>query len=276
LTVVRNTRPTPPIPAVLTPSLCLILHGAKRLHVGAEVIDCGPGKFLASVIHLPASAQIVGAAPSNPYVGLRLDLASAEIAAVVTEAGLTPRPASQPPSQGAFIGQADAALLDLFARLLHLLDRPGDVAYLAALLKRELIYTLLAGDYGHLFFQPVFFEPAGGGIGPAIAWIEANYARAFTVAELAATAHLSVSSLHHKFKAVTAMGPLQYQKQLRLQAARRLLLSGAADATTAAFEVGYESPSQFSREYRRLFGQPPLKDIQALRQLAAGRAFDLD
>jgi AraC-like DNA-binding protein len=235
----------------------------------AADIDAGPGRFLASVMHLPASAQIVGASKRAPYVGLRLDLTVAEIAAVVTEAGLKVDARDKPFSPTTFIGRADAALLDAFTRLLHLLDRPDQAPYLSGLLKREIIFHLLAGEHGHLFLQQVFFDQAADGVSQALAWIEANYARAFTVEELARAANLSVSGLHHKFKALTHMGPLQYQKQLRLQAARRLMLSGAMDATTAAMTVGYESPSQFSREYRRLFNRPPRQDIQALRQLAA-------
>jgi AraC-like DNA-binding protein len=132
----------------------------------------------------------------------------------------------------------------------------------------------LSGDYGHLFFQQLFFNQQTEGVGKAIAWIEENYARPFTVEELAKATNMSVSGLHHKFKTITTMGPVQYQKQLRLQEARRLMLSGSMDATTAALEVGYESPSQFSREYRRLFGLPPYQDIKALRSLPLGDAFE--
>src|SRR5258708_37386970 len=137
-------------------------------------------------------------------------------------------------------------------------DKPKEAPFLSALIKREMIYILLSGDYGHLFFQQVFFDQQADGVGKAIAWIKENYARSFTVEELAKSSNLSVSGLHHKFKAITTLGPLQYQKQLRLLEARRLMLSGSMDATTAALEVGYASPSQFSREYRRLFGLPPL------------------
>ena len=193
--------------------------------------------------------------------------------AVVTEAGIQVKPRNKKLNTGAFVGRADAELLELFIRLLKLTERPAAAPYLSALIKREMIYHLLTGDYGHLFFQPAFFDQQAGGIGRAIAWIKENYACSFTVRELAQSNNMSVSGLQHKFKAVTTMGPLQYQKQLRLQEARRLMLSGAMDATTAALTVGYESPSQFSREYRRLFGLPPLKDIKAVRQSsAAGEA----
>ena len=125
---------------------------------------------------------------------------------------------------------------------------------------------MISGDYGHLFFQQVFFDQKSDGVGKAIAWLKENYSRSFTADELAKVCNMSVSGLHHKFKIITRMGPLQYQKQLRLLEAKRLMLSGSMDATTAALQVGYESSSQFSREYRRVFGQPPLKDIKAVRK----------
>lgn len=274
LTIVRNTRQTPPIPAVLTPSFCLILQGGKRIHFGQDIIDCQPGNFLTSLIHMPASAQVVGASKTSPYLGLRLDLTIKEIASVVMEAEINIKPQDKKPYIGAFIGKADSKLLDLFIRLLKVIEKPKEAGFLSALIKREMIFNLLSGDYGHLFFQQVFFDQQAAGVGKAIAWIEENYARSFTVEELAKANNMSVSGLHHKFKAITRMGPLQYQKQLRLQEARRLMLSGSVDATTAALEVGYESPSQFSREYRRLFGLPPFRDIKALRKLPGISTFE--
>ena len=168
-----------------------------------------------------------------------------------------------------------ADFLDLFIRLLKLLDTPQEARFLSALIKREMIFHLLSGDSGDFFFQQVLFERQGEGVGKAIAWIKDHYAHTFTVEELAQLNNMSVSGLHHKFKAITTMGPLQYQKRLRLQEARRLMLSGRVDATTAALEVGYESPSQFSREYRRLFGLPPLQDIKAVRNIFAAGTFEM-
>jgi transcriptional regulator GlxA family with amidase domain len=129
-----------------------------------------------------------------------------------------------------------------------------------------MIFHLLSGEYKHLFLQQVFFDQQADGVGKAIAWIKENYTRSFTVEELAISFKMSVSGLQHKFKAITTMSPVQYQKQLRLQEARRLMLSGSTDATTAALTVGYESPSQFSREYRRIFSLPPLKDIKSVKK----------
>jgi AraC-like DNA-binding protein len=269
LSISRNSHQTPLIPSVLTPSFCLILQGTKKLHLGQNMIHYHPGDYLASLIDMPASAQIIGATKEEPYIGLRIDFTTIEIASVVMEAEINVKPKDKKLNTGAFIGKSDVDLLDLFIRLLKLIDKPKEARFLSAFIKREMIFNLLSGDYGHLFFQQVLFDQQADGVGKAITWIKENYARSFSAQELAKSSNMSVSGLHHKFKAITTMGPLQYQKQLRLQEARRLMLSGSMDATTAALEVGYESPSQFSREYRRLFGLPPLKDIKAVQKSSA-------
>jgi AraC-like DNA-binding protein len=274
LSILRNSHQTPLNPGVLTPSFCLILQGTKRLHLGQDILQYHAGDYLASVIDMPASAQVVGATKKSPYIGLHIDLTTKEIASVVMEADINVKPKGNKLNTAAFIGRSDAGLLDSFIRLLKLLDKPKEARFLSALIKREMIFHLLSGDYGHLFFQQVLFDQQADGVGKAIVWIKENYSRSFTVEELAKSSNMSVSGLHHKFKAITTMGPLQYQKHLRLQEARRLLLSGSMDATTAALEVGYESPSQFSREYRRLFGLPPLQDRKAVRKSAAAGAYE--
>jgi len=274
LSIVRHSHQTPLIPSVLTPSFCLMLQGTKQLHLGQDILQYHAGDYLASVIDMPASAQIIGATKQFPYIGLRIDFTTQEIASVVMEAEINVKPQEKKLNTGAFIGKSDADLLDACIRLLKLLDTPKEARFLSALIKREMIFNLLSGDSGHFFFQPVLFDQQADGVGKAIAWIKENYARSFTIEELAQSNNMSVSGLHHKFKAITTMGPLQYQKHLRLQEARRLMLSGSRDATTAALEVGYESPSQFSREYRRLFGLPPLQDIQAVRKRSAAGALE--
>ncbi len=255
--------------SVLTPSFCLILQGTKQFHLGQDIIDYHPGDYLAAVIDIPASGQVVGATKETPYIGLRVDFTTQEIISVAMEAKIDVKPKANKLQTGALIGKADADLFDIFIRLLKLIDKPQTVPFLASLLKREMIFNLLTGDYGHFFLQPVLYDQQAEGVGKAIGWIKENTFRSFTVGELAKSVNMSVSGLHHKFKTITTMGPLQYQKQLRLQEARRLLLSGAMDVTTAALEVGYESPSQFNREYRRLFGLPPLQDIKAKRNRPA-------
>lgn len=273
LSISRRSSQTPPIPSVLTPSFCLILQGTKKIHFGKDIIYAHSGDFLASLIDLPASAEIDGATKEFPYVGLRIDFTTKEIASVMTEAEINFNPNHKKLNTGAFLGKSDVNFLELFIRLLKLIDNPQEVRFLSALIKREMIFKLLTGEYGHLFFQQVFFDQQAEGVGKAIAWIIDNYTSSFTAQELAKSNNMSVSALHHKFKAITTMGPLQYQKQLRLQEARRLMLSGSMDVTSAALEVGYESPSQFNREYRRLFGLPPLQDIKALQKNSAAVEF---
>ncbi len=274
LSLVRHSHSTRMIPVVLTPSFCLILQGTKQLHLGQDMLQYHAGDYLASLIDIPAPAQIIGATKQFPYIGLRIDFTTQEVASVVMEADINVKPQENKLNTAAFIGKSDADFLDICTRLLKLLDKPQEACFLSTLIKREMLFHLLSGDYGHFFFQPVLFDQQADGIGKAISWIREHYTRTFTVEELATSNNMSVSGLHHQFKAITTMGPLQYQKHLRLQEARRLMLSGSMDATTAALEVGYQSPSQFSREYRRLFGLPPLQDIKSVRNGFAAGAFE--
>ncbi len=266
LSIVKHSRETVRNPGLLTPSFCLILQGQKKLYLGQDMFLYSAGDYLASLIDMPASAQVIGATKDSPYMGLRIDFTAQEIASVAMEAEIVTESKRNGPGAGAFIGKSDTGLLDIFLRLLKLIDKPKDIRFLSDLIKKEMIYTLLSGDFGHMFFQKTIFDHSADGVGKAIQWIRQNVERPFTVEELALMCNMSVSGLHHKFKAITTMGPLQYQKQLRLQEARRLMLSGSVGATMAGSAVGYESPSQFNREYRRLFGLPPLQDIKALRE----------
>lgn len=260
--IYRNSHQVPLFPSILTPSCCLILNGTKEIHLGQDILHYQTGDYLVSIIDMPVSGQIIGATPESPCIGLHIDFTIQEVASVVVEAGLDFTNRSKELSTGAFIGKSDAMLRDIFIRLLKLVIDPMDNSFLLSLIKRELIFTLLTGEYNHLFFQQAFFNQQISGIGKAIVWIKENFSQSFTAEELAKLSNMSVSSLHQKFKAITTMGPLQYQKQLRLQEARRLMLTGSVDATTASLEVGYQSLSQFNREYKRLFGLPPLKDMK--------------
>lgn len=266
LSVCRHSYQAPLIPNVLNPSLCLILQGMKSFHLGGNILYYHDGDYLASIIDIPASGQVIGATKESPYIGLRVDFTAKEIASLVIEAEINVRKRNTELGPAAFIGKSDVEFLELLIRLLKLIGRPGEFRFIAELIKRELIFHLLSGDYGHLFLQQAVFDHQADGIGKAIHWIKENYFHSFAVEDLAKRSNMSVSGLHHKFKAITTMSPLQYQKQLRLLEARRIMLSGGMDASTAALEVGYESPSQFSREYRRLFGRPPAKDIKAVRK----------
>ncbi|MBN9418479.1 hypothetical protein ABS71_14080 [bacterium SCN 62-11] len=242
--------------AMVKPSFCLILQGAKRVCLGAEQFDYRSGDFLASVIDIPASGQVSEA----PYLGVSLEFTREEIAGVIQEGQVVVQPRL---GSAAFVGRAPDEVVEVVARLVGLLE--GGSEFLARLARRELLFRLLSGPHGHLFYQPDLFDPKADGVGQIIDWIRLNFSESFSVGELARDHGMSVSALHHKFKAITTMGPIQYQKNIRLQEARRLMLSGSLDATHAALRVGYDSPSQFNREYRRLFGAPPLQDIKALR-----------
>lgn len=266
LSIERHSKEIPLTPGVMNPAFGIILQGRKEVHLGKEVIHFNPGDFVASIIDMPVSVQVIGASEELPSISLRIGFTRSEIASVVMDAQIEFNLKNNNLYLGAFVGRTDEELLDLFIRLLKLIDRPKDAHFLSELIKREMIYHLLTGEYGYLFFQQVQAEQQADGIGKAIEWIKKNYKRSFTVEELAKSNNMSVSGLHHKFKAVTAIGPLQYQKELRLHEARRRMFSDYIDVTTAAMEVGYESSSQFTREYKRLFGQPPLKDIRALRK----------
>jgi AraC-like DNA-binding protein len=266
--VLKSTSPTQLQHGILKPSFCVLLQGNKKVLMGSEVLKYGPGNYLASLIDIPVAGQIVGASAKNPYLGLRIEFTNDEIASVLLEANLN-LTAQTKVRPGAFTSLASENVLETFIKLFKLLDTPDDIPYLSQLLKKELIYHLLCSEAGHLFAQNMILNPSNLGLGKAINWIKDNFDKAFTIEELAKASNMSVSSLHHKFKAFASMGPLQYQKQLRLQEARRLLMNGDEDdATNVALRVGYESSSQFSREYRRLFGLPPIQDAKTLRKMA--------
>jgi len=265
LSLLRSSRPTPVTRGVLQPSCCVILQGGKRIHLGTDVLDYGPGEYLVVSVDLPASGQVLNATPGRPYLLLNIEFDPREIAAIVAEARIAMADDAQP-VRGAFVGKSDAGLLEALNKLVRLLDAPAaEAAFLAVGLKREIIYRLLTGEYGQQLYQNVVLDQQDRGISKAIAWLKDRFDQPVKVEDLAQASNMSVSSLHHRFKAVTTMGPMQYQKQLRLQAARTLLLNGDIDAGTAAYKVGYESQSQFSREYRRLFGAPPMQDVKKLR-----------
>nr|WP_315251780.1 AraC family transcriptional regulator [uncultured Duganella sp.] len=264
LSLLRSSHPTPVTRGVLKPSCCVILQGQKRVHLADDILDYGPGEYLVVSIDMPASGHIVSATPDKPYLLLNIEFDPAEIAAIVLEAQVAID--TQQPVRGAFVGKTDDALQESLYQLVRLLRAPAaEAAFLAVGLKREIIYRMLNGPYGRQLYQNVVLDQQDRGISKAIAWLKERYDQTVRVEDLAQATNMSVSSLHHRFKAVTTMGPMQYQKQLRLQQARTLLLNGDVDATTAAYKVGYESASQFSREYRRLFGAPPMQDIKKLR-----------
>ncbi|SEM08078.1 transcriptional regulator, AraC family [Pseudoxanthomonas sp. GM95] len=255
-----------PTVAVQEPSLCLVAQGGKQVLLGSEVFEYDASHHLLASVDLPVTGRVTVASPQRPYLCLILRMDPVQIAALLGELQLTDTDLP-PPTRGLNLGPADPALIDVAVRMMRLLDTPDDLPALAPLLMRELLYRLLRSDQGGMLRHIAVADSPGQRITRAIGWLREHYRQPLRIDTIARHAHMSPSSLHQHFKAITAMSPLQYQKQLRLQEARRLLLAGAPDAASAGHEVGYESPSQFSREYSRLFGAPPLRDIARLRAM---------
>jgi AraC-like DNA-binding protein len=260
----RSQMNTGPAYATLGPSLCLVAQGAKVLMLGNEVFEYDPARMLVFTVDLPVSGQVTRASRRHPFLGFRLDLDPARVAELA--ARVFPRGVPKPSdNRGLFVGRATDEIIDAVTRLLTLLARPEDADLLGPLVVDEILIRLLRTPIGMRVAQ--IGEPKSGvhRMGEAISWIRAHFAQPVTVEEMAATVRMSASSFHERFKAVTSMSPLQYQKVLRLHEARRLMLFQEMDASDACRRVGYLSPSQFSREYARFFGSAPMKDTARLR-----------
>ncbi|MFS4460550.1 AraC family transcriptional regulator [Bdellovibrio sp. HCB2-146] len=260
----KNDQPTPFERGILDPSICLIVQGKKLLNIAKETIYCNPGEFIASAIDMPIAGHVVKATPKEPYIGLRITFEPKEIFSVIKEAEIKINPKGTI-NPGAFVRPAHKNLGSLFLKLLEQAQSESSSKFIAGLAKKELIYELLASEFNHLLLQNSSLFGKDKGIVRALDWIKENFDKTITVEEIADESGMSASALFSKFKAVTSMSPLQYQKQLRMQEARRLLMFGLMDVTRAAVEVGYASPNQFNREYKRFFGNPPLRDIKQLQ-----------
>lgn len=268
LALFRRLAPSEPVTGMYEPSLCLVAQGAKRVQLGADTFVYDANHYLITSVHLPTTVQVIEASAAKPYLGLRLTFDLREVAQLLTDSQL-PAPRTQQPGRGMATGEVTRPLVDAFVRLIALLDAPEDIPILAPVIQREIVYRLLTGDQGARLRQIAAAGSQSQQIARAIEWLKGNYAAPLHVDDLAQRASMSTSTFHHHFRSMTALSPLQYQKLLRLQEARRLMLAERLDAASAGFQVGYESPSQFSREYSRLFGAPPLRDINRLRQTAA-------
>ena len=267
LSLFRRSEPTAPISSMYEPSICLITQGAKRVLLGEDTYVYDPRHFLITSMNLPTVVQIIEASPEKPYLGLKLKLDLREVSQLMVDSNLPP-PRAPHSGRGMAIGEITLPLLVAFQRLVDLLAEQKDIPILAPLIQREIIYRLLVGDQGARLRQIASTGSQGNQIAQAVDWLKGNFAQPLRIDDLAKQVNMSTSTLHHHFRALTAMSPLQYQKWLRLNEARRLMLTENQDASTAAFQVGYESPSQFTREYGRLFGMPPLRDITNLRQVS--------
>lgn len=251
--------------ALRVPSLCIVAQGAKTVIVGDEVFEYDASRMIVFSVALPVAAQITQASHAEPYLALKLDLDPHQIAGLV----LKVFPHGLPPVQersAVYITPADPSVVNAATRLMECLAQPGDAELLAPLVMDEILIRLLRSPIGVRVAQMGFAESSVHRVAKAISWLRENFSQPMKVEDLAGLVHMSISSFHEHFKSVTSMSPLHYQKVLRLQEARRLMLSTMMDAGTASQHVGYLSPSQFSREYSRLFGSAPTKDIARLRQ----------
>ena len=253
--------PTPPISGLFEPKICLVLQGAKQIMIGDRVLRYDPASYFIASLELPVTGCIVEASRARPYMGLSLDLDREMLAGLISE--VPDRGGAQ--TIGFAVSAVTPQLLDPWLRLLGLLDTPADMPVLAPLLEREILYRLLRGPQGGLLRQAARADSRLSQVRQAIGWIRDHYDKPIRVEALCDLAGMSAASFHRHFKAATAMSPLQYQKSLRLQQARRLLVS-SAEASRAGYAVGYESASQFSREYTRMFGLPPARDSVRLRE----------
>ena len=263
LGLIRASEPSQPLPSVYHPSLCVVVQGSKRALLGEEVFHYDALNYLVVSMSLPITGQILEATQQAPYLCLRIDIDTALVNELLRQipAGRT----SQRAGRALFVGRTSPTLLDAVLRLVRLLDTPDEAAVLAPLAMREIHYRVLTGELGDRLRELCDVEGPSQRVARAIDLIKQRYQEPLRIEQLAAAAHMSASSLHERFKAATAMTPLQYQKQLRLQEARRLMLVDGMEAAAASHRVGYESPSQFSREYRRLFGAPPRREVMAMR-----------
>ncbi len=250
---------------VYNPSFCFIAQGLKELFLAEERFEYGPSNYLITSMNLPVTGQVIKASPDVPYLSLKLEFTQNEILEVLNNSRIHINP-KENGSRAMFVGQIELSILDAVLRLARLVDHPQDIPYLAPIHKKEIIYRLLQGEYGVALAQIALEGSNTYRIRDAINQIIHHYDQPLRVEELAEIACMSVSSFHRHFKEITAMSPVQLQKQLRLQEARRLLLTESADASEIAYRVGYESPSQFSREYSRMFGSPPKTDIKRLKE----------
>jgi AraC-like DNA-binding protein len=267
LTLSRRTAPSECFCTTYEPVLVVFAQGEKRLQVGGTTHICDGSNFLLTSVDLPVESQITGASPDKPYLALVLKLEMPVVREILSqEEFLQPEPSFG--ARGMAVGKTPIELLGACSRLLDLLDAPQDIPFLGGLMQREILYRLLRSPLGKHLRAIATLGEQSNRTARAVGWLKSNFTKPLRVEELASVAQMGVSTLHHHFRSLTAMSPLQYQKRLRLHAARARMMTEGLDAASAAFEVGYESASQFNREYRRFFGNPPMRDVKA-RQLVS-------
>jgi AraC-like DNA-binding protein len=265
----RRSETTACTSAAYEPRLIVFVQGRKLINLGKTTFVCDDSTFLLTAVDLPVLSQVVAASVEKPILGIVIQI---EMPLVREILSLHEFPLHEETSdaRGMAVGITSVELLDACTRLMNLLDTPQDIPFLSNLIHRELIYRLLLSPQGKHLRAIATLGEQSHRTSKVVEWMRANYAKPLRVEQLATMARMGVSTLHHQFRALTSMSPLQYQKQLRLHVARERMLNGGIDAASAAFEVGYESASQFNREYSRFFGQPPMRDVKA--RLLAGPA----
>ncbi|MDF5738530.1 MULTISPECIES: AraC family transcriptional regulator [unclassified Nostoc] len=263
----RASSPSECIHSVSIPAFCAIAQGSKEVLLGSDRYQYDPMHYLLATVELPIVSQILEASKEQPYLSLRLDLDPTLVGSVMVEAGYS---SSRSPAdvKAIDVSSLNANLLDAVVRLVRLLDSPAEAHVLAPLIKREIIYRLLMGEQGNRLRHIAVLGGYTYHIARAVERLRKDFNEPLRIENIAREMGMSVSGFHHHFKSVTAMSPLQFQKQLRLQEARRLMLGENLDATSAAYRVGYDDASHFNREYKRLFGSPPMRDVERLREAA--------
>ncbi|MBP1880439.1 AraC family transcriptional regulator [Agrobacterium rubi] len=255
--------PTELFPEIYQPLVSLILQGRKRLSIGNEVLEYGPGDTFIASVALPVVGEVAQASPSEPYLALSLTFDSAAVADLLKHADAQPEMGD---TRTFNVYQASEDLLDTWTRLLHLADRPHEVSVMAPMLEREILFRLLLGPQGAILRQVASVDSRFSRIRTAQIWIRENYGAPFRVDDLARIAGMSVSAFHRAFKASIGLSPLKYQKHIRLYESRRMLFASPGNVGAVALAVGYQSLSQFTREYTRMFGTPPARDVKSFRQ----------
>ncbi|KAB7665899.1 AraC family transcriptional regulator [Bacillus sp. B1-b2] len=265
LSFIRESQKTEPIHGVFRPSFCIIVQGKKEVFLAKEQFNYGAADYIVSSVHLPVTGQVVEATLENPYLAFKLEFTPKEILELLSEAkGQSGQ--GKNAKRALYINKVELSLLDAVLRLARLLDKKQDIPILSPLYKKEILYLIMQGKHGSALEQMAIAGSQTYQIRHVIDHIKKNFVQSFRIEDLAERANMSAATLHRYFKEVTAMSPIQFQKNLRLQEARRLLLSESTDAADVAFRVGYESPSQFSREYSRMYGYPPKEDIKRVRE----------
>ena len=267
VTLIRASSPTMPMPVIYTPTLCLVAQGTKEARLGETTYRYNAENYLIASVELPVMGSVIEATEERPYLCLQLDFDMTTLSELAISYPGTLTDAQDPPA-GIMLNKTTPELLDAAVRLATLLDTPHDIDALAPLTLREIFYRLLTGSQGYIIRHMAQAESRFSQIARSIIWIRTHFREACRIEQAASVAGMSRSAFHHHFKAVTTMSPIAFRTHLRMQEARRLMVSDAVDAASAGFHVGYESPSQFSRDYVRIFGISPARHASQLRKLS--------